>query len=60
MYDLKVIDVYEGSHIEPGKKSLAYSLTFLNEHDTLTDEVVTNAMDKITAALQDDLCAKIR
>ena len=60
LYDLKVIDVYEGSHIEPGKKSLAYSLTFLNEHDTLTDEVVTNAMDKITAALQDDLCAKIR
>ena len=58
--NLKVIDVYEGSHIEPGKKSLAYNLTFLNEHDTLTDEVVTKAMNKITEALMNDLEVKIR
>ena len=60
LVNLKVIDVYAGSHIEPGKKSLAYNLTFLNEKDTLTDEVVNKAMDKVMAALKDDLNAKIR
>ena len=60
LVDLKVIDVYEGSHIESHKKSLAYSLTFLNEKDTLTDEVVNKAMDDIMAALKNDLEAKIR
>ncbi|RVU70062.1 MULTISPECIES: phenylalanine--tRNA ligase subunit beta [Lactobacillus] len=58
--DLKVIDVYSGAHIEPDKKSLAYNLTFLNEKDTLTDEVVTKAMDQVTAALKEDIEAKIR
>ncbi len=57
---LKVIDVYEGSHIEVGKKSIAYSLTFLNRKDTLTDKVVNNAMDKIRAGLENDLDIKVR
>lgn len=57
---LDVIDVYQGSHIEVGKKSLAYKLTFLNEKDTLTDEVVTKAMSKVTESLTKDLSAKIR
>ena len=57
---LKVIDVYEGSHIEVGKKSIAYSLTFLNRNDTLTDKVVNNAMDKIRAGLENDLDIKVR
>lgn len=60
LVDLKVIDVYQGAHIESGKKSLAYNLTFLNEKDTLTDEVVNKAMDDITASLKEDLEAKIR
>ncbi|WP_251716909.1 phenylalanine--tRNA ligase subunit beta [Lactobacillus agrestimuris] len=58
--DLHVIDVYSGSHIEEGKKSLAYNLVFLNENDTLTDDVVNKAMEKVTEALQEDLEAKIR
>lgn len=57
---LKVIDVYEGSHIEVDKKSIAYSLTFLNRKDTLTDKVVNNAMDKIRAGLENDLDIKVR
>lgn len=60
LVDLKVIDVYEGSHIEPGKKSIAYNLTFLNRKDTLTDKVVNKAMDKIKAGLENDLDIKIR
>lgn len=58
--DLKVIDVYAGAHIDTGKKSLSYNLTFLNRKDTLTDDVVNNAMDKIIAALKNDLEIKVR
>lgn len=57
---VKVIDFYEGGHIDSGKKSLAYSLTFLNENDTLVDKVVNKAMDKIITALQADLDIKVR
>ncbi len=61
LHNLKVIDVYAGSHLnDKDKKSLAYSLIFLNEKNTLTDKVVNKAMDKITAALEDELEAKIR
>lgn len=58
--ELKVIDVYAGAHIDVGKKSIAYNLTFLNRKDTLTDDVVNNAMDKIVAALENDLAIKVR
>lgn len=58
--ELKVIDVYAGAHIDVGKKSIAYNLTFLNRKDTLTDDVVNNAMDKIIAALENDLAIKVR
>jgi phenylalanyl-tRNA synthetase beta chain len=60
LHQINVIDVYTGSHIERGMKSLAYSLTFLNEHDTLTDDLVTKAVDQISQALQTELQAKIR
>lgn len=58
--ELKVIDVYAGAHIDVGKKSIAYNLTFLNRKDTLTDDVVNNAMDKIVDALENDLAIKVR
>lgn len=60
LHDVKVIDVYEGSHIDNDAKSLAYKLVFLNEKDTLTDEVVTNSVDKITDALVEELEVKVR
>ena len=60
LHDIQVIDVYAGSQIEAGHKSLSYSLTFLNEKDTLTDEVVTKAMEKIEADLKESLKIKVR
>lgn len=60
LYDIKVKDVYRGSQIEHGKKSMSYQLTFLNKRDTLTEDVVTKAMAQISAALTDELEAKIR
>lgn len=60
LHDIQVIDVYAGSQIEAGHKSISYSLTFLNEKDTLTDEVVTKAMEKIEADLKESLKIKVR
>ena len=60
LYDIRVIDVYAGSQIESGHKSISYSLTFLNEKDTLTDEVVATAMKKIEADLKESLKIKVR
>ncbi|MFC2694411.1 MAG: phenylalanine--tRNA ligase subunit beta [Lactobacillus sp.] len=58
--DIKVKDVYRGSQIERGKKSLSYQLTFLNKRDTLTEDVVNKAMTQISAGLTAELQAKIR
>ena len=49
--DVKVFDVYEGEKMEPGKKSVAFSLTYFDPERTLTDEDVTNAHNKVLKAL---------
>ncbi|MGT2832120.1 phenylalanine--tRNA ligase subunit beta [Streptococcus halotolerans] len=57
---IKLFDVYSGNNIETGKKSMAYSLTFQNPNDNLTDEEVAKYMEKITKALTENLGAEIR
>ena len=60
LHDLRIIDVYRGSHIADDKKSFAYRLTFLNENDTLTDSVVNEAVNSIDSSLEKQLKAEIR
>jgi phenylalanyl-tRNA synthetase beta chain len=48
---IKLFDLYEGSQIPEGKRSLAYSLTFRDDHGTLTDNEVKETMKKIEDAL---------
>lgn len=55
-----LFDVYSGVHLPSGKKSLAYTLTYQDDHDTLTEDQVNAAFDKVTKALQDNLSAEIR
>jgi phenylalanyl-tRNA synthetase, beta subunit len=43
-----------------GKKSMAYSLTFQNPNDNLTDEEVAKYMEKITSALTEKVGAEVR
>ena len=43
----EVFDVYTGTGIEEGKKSLAYSLTFVSNDRTLTDEEINAILEKI-------------
>ena len=46
--DVSLFDIYTGSGIPEGKKSVAFSLTFRAPDRTLTDEEVQAAMDKVT------------
>lgn len=50
--DARVFDVYEGEHMEPGKKSVAIRLTYLDENNTLTEEQVTKVHQAILAVLE--------
>ncbi len=49
----ELFDVYEGAQIMEGHKSLAYKITFRAKDRTLTDEEVSNAMDKIIKTLEE-------
>lgn len=49
----ELFDVYEGSQLSAGYKSLAYKIVFRAGDRTLTDEEVNHAMDKIIQALSD-------
>ncbi|HJF48109.1 MAG TPA: phenylalanine--tRNA ligase subunit beta [Limosilactobacillus oris] len=55
-----LFDVYSGLHLPKGKKSLAYTLTYQDDHDTLTEDQVNKAFAKVTQALEDELAAEIR
>ena len=48
----KLFDVYEGSQITAGYKSVAYSITFRSKDHTLEEKEVTSAMNKILNGLQ--------
>lgn len=50
--DVKVFDVYEGEKMTPGKKSVAFSLTYFDPERTLTDEEVVAAHNKVLKALE--------
>ena len=58
--DIHLFDVYAGSHLPAGKKSLAYTLTYQDDKGTLTEDQVNTAFDKVTAYLQDKVDAEIR
>lgn len=48
----ELFDVYEGSQLMDGFKSLAYKITFRAKDRTLTDEEVGGVMDKILKELE--------
>ncbi len=48
---IELFDIYEGSQLEDGKKSMAYHLTFTNLERSLTLEEVDASIDKILKGL---------
>src|SRR5262249_1271709 len=57
---VRLFDLYRGSSIPPGTKSLAYALTYQAEDRTLTDKEVDRAHKKIEDRLKHVLKAQIR
>jgi len=60
LHSLRVFDVYRGTGIESGRKSIALGLIFQDISRTLTDDDVDRLMASIVADLRESLNAKIR
>ncbi len=58
--EVSVFDLYEGEHMEAGKKSLAFSLKYFDPAKTLTDEEVVKVHDKVLAAVKEKAGAELR
>lgn len=56
----KLFDVYKGSQIADGYKSIAYSIIYRSKDKTLTDEDVNKVHQNIIRELEEKLDAKLR
>jgi phenylalanyl-tRNA synthetase beta chain len=55
-----LFDVYHGEQLGPGKKSLAFNLTFQSNDRTLTDKVVARQQNNIVKRLEREFGARLR
>ena len=58
--EVALFDVYQGEQLPPGKKSLAYHLTFQAPDKTLTDADVSRQRGRILRLLEQQLGATLR
>ncbi|MEJ6400526.1 phenylalanine--tRNA ligase subunit beta [Nicoliella lavandulae] len=58
--NVHLFDLFEGKGIPEGKKSIAYSLTYQNPNDTMVDDDVNKAFEKVTKALVNEFDVTIR
>jgi len=56
----ELFDLYQGPQVSPGKKSLAYSLTYRALDRTLTPEDVNRLRNRILRALERELQGRLR
>lgn len=57
---VNLFDVYEGKHIEAGKKSYAISFILQDTQKTLTDKQIDAIMDKLRKTFEDKFGATLR
>lgn len=57
---LRLFDVYRGSQVPPGKKSLAFALELRDAGRTLTDEDAVAVRDRILSELEQQMGAGLR
>ena len=60
LIDCAVFDVYTGTHIVQGRKSVAFSLTMRDENQTLTDEHAEEIVANVLKALKEKYGAEMR
>lgn len=58
--EVHVFDLYEGDKMEAGKKSIAFSLKYVDPERTLTDEEVTKVHNRVLDALKEKAGAVLR
>ena len=58
--DLWLFDVYQGDKVPTGQRSLAFALIWQEKTQTLSDEAVKTATDKVVQALTDQHSAQLR
>jgi phenylalanyl-tRNA synthetase beta chain len=58
--DVRLFDLYRGAQAGPGKKSLAYSITYQAPDRTLTDEEAARVRQRIIRRLEQELNARLR
>jgi phenylalanyl-tRNA synthetase beta chain len=60
LVEARLFDVYAGEHIPPGKRSLAFRLSYRDLERTLTDDLVNPHHQALVAALEKELGAELR
>ncbi|MEN6670963.1 phenylalanine--tRNA ligase subunit beta [Psychrobacter sp. B38] len=60
LVDLWLFDVYQGDKVPAGQRSLAFALVWQDRTQTLSDEAVKTATDKVVKALVDTHAAQLR
>jgi len=58
--NIEIFDIFRGTQIPEGKKSLAFHYTFQATDRTLTEEEVNRLMEKIIASVKNSYQAKLR
>lgn len=58
--EVHVFDLYEGEKMEPGKKSIAFSLKYYDPDKTLTDDEVISVHEKVLQAVEEKAGATLR
>lgn len=58
--DLWLFDVYQGDNVPAGQRSLAFALIWQDNAQTLSDDAIKTATDKVVQALTDQHAAKLR
>jgi phenylalanyl-tRNA synthetase beta chain len=60
LVEARLFDVYTGDPIPPGKRSLAFRLSYRDPERTLTDEEINPLHEALVAALGRELGAELR
>ncbi|MFI8555470.1 phenylalanine--tRNA ligase subunit beta [Psychrobacter sp. NPDC077938] len=60
LIDLWLFDVYQGDKVPAGQRSLAFALIWQDSTQTLSDEAVKTATDKVVQALTDQHSVQLR
>ncbi len=58
--EVKLFDIYRGSQIEEGYKSMAYSIVYRSDEKTLSEEDITKVHNKIVNSLVNQVGAALR